>query len=562
MRLASCPEDRFASCLDFVRALQQDRHVAAVTKQSDTDPDLVTTPRPQSKPTVPMSRPAPASVAVRPVPTIPAGLLEGYRFLECASNSALMEVWKVQDAKGKKKLVQLLYGVSSSEKQLKEAVQRLRSVHHPALFTPELAQVDKGRLLFLTDSCRETARDRFRQCQARKQPGIARGELIDYLRAAAEVLDYLYQQHGVQHLNLSPRNLILDNGWLQIAEFGYAQLLWLPEGQDVAKRDATRYAAPELFGKDRPRGCDQYSLALIYAEMLTGVHPFGGQSPEVYAARRTLPELARMPELDREVITRALHPNPAERWSSCTEMLLALEGTSPELNQMLLDRPDSFATLLENCRGSKKSSVYTGISPTALNQVIAEIINSAGGNIGVPAMPPTLDGDDAGTLVHTFQAGLPLGTARGKLEEYGRELGVRVCRQDDNGCVLHLQLSASFWQQWLGREPALEIDVRLARVNPMSATPIEVTARVRALRCSVKQGRDLLEKTGTDLIDALQKHMLVNSEKRVQDRLLWPHAVTVIPLQPGGARDEPMGGICRGKDAFRRRASGSTCRTS
>ena len=41
----------------------------------------------------------------------------------------------------------------------------------------------------------------------RKQPGIPRGELVDYIRAAAEVLDYLYLQHSVQHLNLNPAQL-------------------------------------------------------------------------------------------------------------------------------------------------------------------------------------------------------------------------------------------------------------------------------------------------------------------------------------------------------------------
>src|SRR5205823_9244846 len=85
-----------------------------------------------------------------------------------------------------------------------------------------------------------------------------------------------------------------------------------------------------------------------------------------------------------------------------------------------------------------------------------------------------------------------------------------------------------------------------ARVNPMSATPIEVTVRVRALHCSPRQARDLIEQTAVDLVDALQKHLLVNSEKRVQDRLLWPHPLTVIPLQPGGQREEPV--VCRGKD--------------
>jgi serine/threonine protein kinase len=539
--LAKQPDDRFPSCLEFVRALQQN---GAHASNTDTDPDLVTTPGPQSMPTVPMQPPTPAVPrAAKAPPTLPAGVFDGYRLLKCITNSELVEVWKAQDATGKKKRVQLLFGLAGSEQLLGETVQRLRSVQHPALFTPEIAVVERGRLLFVIDHYCDTLRDRFRQAQARKQPGVPRGELIEDLRAAAEVLDYVYQQHGVEHLGLNPHNLVLDNGWLQIAEFGYAQLLWLPAGQDVARRNA-RYAAPELFGGERRRGCDQYSLALIYAEMLTGVHPFRGASPQVYVPRGTAPDLARLSELDREVVARALRPNPQDRWASCTDMLLALEGTSSELNS--LRGVDSFATLVENARDGKQRSVYTGVSPAALNQLIAEIISTAGGSDPVAPGPSACEGKDASTLKHAFQAGMPIGTARVKLEEYARELGAQVRRQGDDGCLLFLQLPASFWQQWLGRQPGLEIEVQLARVNPMSATPIEVSARVRSVACAAKQGRDLIEKTGLGLIDALQKQLLVHSEKRVQDRLLWPHALTVIPLAADGQREEPI--VCRGKD--------------
>lgn len=545
--LAKKPEDRFASCLEFVRALQSGSAAVPRAAAGDTDPDLVTTPPPHANPTVTLPRAARATPPT--APALPPGLLDGYRFLERIGISELLEVWKVQAPDGKKKRLQILFGFHGPEKTVKEAVQRLRSVHHPALIAPAFAHVDKGRLLLLTDSFRDTVRDRFRQCQQRKQPGIARAELIDYLRAAAEVLDYLYQQHGVQHLNLNPRNLVLDHGWLQVAEFGYAQMLWLPEGQDVARRNG-RYAAPELFGPHRPRACDQYSLAVIYAEMLSGVHPFRGQSPETYAgagrASRAAPDLARLPDLDREVIGRALDPDPLRRWPCCTDMFLALEGTSLELNQQLASKPDSFVQLLEESRGNQKLSIYTGASPADLNQVIADIITSAGGHADPGAVSAALLSADENTLQHTFQAGLPIGTARGKLEDYARELAATIKQHDDHGCVLHLQLPTQFWQHWLGRQPGLEIDVRLARVNPMSATPIEVTTRVRAVRCSAKQGRDLVEQMGAGLIDALQKHLLINSEKRVQDRLLWPHDLTVTPLHAGGRTDDPI--VCRAKD--------------
>src|SRR4029077_2881173 len=141
-------------------------------------------------------------------------------------------------------------------------------------------------------------------------------------RAAAEVLDYMYQQHGVQHLGLNPRCLIVDNGWLQITDFGVPQLLPPAAAQAIAQRNA-RYAAPELFDNNITRSSDQVSLALIYAEMLTGIHPYRGN-------KRAQPELAALPPLDQEVIARALHMDPRQRWSSCTDMVLALQGTRPD----------------------------------------------------------------------------------------------------------------------------------------------------------------------------------------------------------------------------------------
>ncbi len=73
--------------------------------------------------------------------------------------------------------------------------------------------------------------------------------MVDYLRAAAEVLDYLVSADTASSTwDSILRCLILDNGWLQITDFGLAQLFWDPAEQDIAQRNA-RYAAPELFDK-------------------------------------------------------------------------------------------------------------------------------------------------------------------------------------------------------------------------------------------------------------------------------------------------------------------------
>jgi hypothetical protein len=413
------------------------------------------------------------------------------------------------------------------------------------VLTPQVIHIEPGRLILLTDDFRETMRSRAHQCQARKQPGIPRGDLVDYMRAAAEVLDYLYQQHNVQHLNLNPRNLVLDNGWLQIEEFGYAQLLWAPAGQAFAQRNA-RYAAPELFSQRISRHCDQYSLALAYVEMLTGVHPFRGLGPQAYFAGKMAPDLDRLGNVDREVIRRSLDPDPNKRFSNCTEMLLALEGTSAELNKESHEKLDHFTKLVETERHSKRKSVYTGVDPAEINEIIADLINAAGGHVEpLTSTTPTLNQTSDAVNIQ-FVAGLPLGAAQEQLQVFCRQMFARIVRQNESSCTMQFDLPSNFWQQWWGQQSKLELLVEMARANRMSATPIEIKAQLRALNCAKNKAVALFEKTGPEIFDSLQQHLLVNSEKRTKDRLLWPHPIKIIPIDPDGRQEEPI--ECRGKD--------------
>ena len=188
--------------------------------------------------------------------------------------------------------------------------------------------------------------DRFRDCRAQKLPGIPRIELLEYLHTVAEGLDYVYQQHLVHHLGLNPRNVLLDDDeGVQIAEFGLAHLFWLPAGQPVAQRNA-RYAPPELFEGQVHRNSDQYSLALMYQELLIGSHAFTGQGrPGAKAARK--PDLTSLPETDREIIARALEADPQKRWPSCLDLIRALEeATTPDQRPPSHQDSDFFTDVL------------------------------------------------------------------------------------------------------------------------------------------------------------------------------------------------------------------------
>lgn len=544
--LSKNPDHRFPTCMDFVRALKAEVASARVKSPSDIEVAL-TNVSGHAAETVSArfgeSTPTP-KLAVRPV--LPEGILTNHHFGECLANSPLMETWKTQQAEGAKHRVKILYGLGTPDPgRLKDALARLRTIQHPALHVPEVVHVESGRLVLLTDHYRETMRDRAHECQARKQPGIPRNELIDYIRAAAEVLDYLYLQHSVQHLNLNPRNLVLDNGWLQIDEFGFAQLLWLPAGQDVAQRNM-RYAAPELLSDELSRHCDQYSLAVIYAEMLTGVHPFRGLGPRAYLAKKMAPDVERLSDLDREVIRRALDANPDNRWASCTEMALALEGTSSELSKEVLEKPDSFTKLIARAREAKSAAAYSGAEPANVHEVIADLINAIGGHAEPLAMAAPAVNPSGDAVQFQFVAGLPLGAAQEQLQHFSRQMFTRLERRGDASSVMYFDLPTTFWQQWRGQVPRLELQVDLARVNLMSATPIEIKATLFVRNCGKLKAAELFEKMSSEIFNNLQQQMLVHSEKRAKDRLTWAHSVRVIPIDVEG---HPQDAIeCRGKD--------------
>lgn len=543
--LAKNPNERYPSCLDFLRALNGDSSVRTPA-ESLLDINL-------GKPAETLTNQAGETLRVRtpPKPAAPlhVALLPGLRFGDCVATGPLQDVWCAQDLNGRKRLVKIIYGCANDAKRIHEAAVQLKAIHHPALVMHEVAHVEPGRLVVVTERVKQTLRDRFQECVDRKQPGIVRGELMDCLRAAAEVLDYIYQQYGLYHLNLHPRQLVLDHGWLQIAEFGYAQLLWLPGGQDIAARNA-RYAAPELLARAPGRTSDQYSLALIFAEMLTGMHPFQRISA---AARRTAaPDLERLAPVDREVIARALHPDPQSRWPNCTEMMLALEGTSLEKLHALEQQDDRFTQLIADNKKSVKKPVAVGAGDARgaadgdLNLIIQQIIAKAGGGdteVADTQIAPAFSED---LIEHKFHVGVPLGVARTRMEGFPLPWFGQIIRDDDRGLVFRISLPTSFWQQLFKKQTGLEVCVRFARVNPMSATPIEVTTTVQPLRKNHPASRDLLDELGPEITDNLEKLLMSDASKRNQDRLLWPHPLKVTPILADGALDEPI--ECRGKD--------------
>ena len=133
------------------------------------------------------------------------------------------------------------------------------------------------------------------------------------------------EKYSLQHLDVKPENLLILGGHVKLADFGLVK--------DIEDTRASMmggltpiYASPEVFD-DRPSQCsDQYSLAIVYQEMLTDTLPFPGKTTAQLAAQhlQSRPRLTALPPSDKEIIDRALAKAPEERFGDCHEMIEAL----------------------------------------------------------------------------------------------------------------------------------------------------------------------------------------------------------------------------------------------
>jgi serine/threonine protein kinase len=532
--LSKNPEERFPTCLDFVRALvSSETGSPSAPPPSETRPDaasvdshpVVTADTVKDLPWLRQRSKPDASRKVGPVTATTLscanGKLATYKFLECLHSGSLYELWRVEAPDQEIRLVRIVRGyghVHSLPDQ--EIAEKLASLRHRSLVPLELLQVDDGWVTLDSEFYEKSLLDRFNACRGDSQSGIPREELLDYLTDAAAALDALHNQFEIRHDWVNPRNMILYKDRILLDGFGLAQLFWLPAGHKAELINGP-YAAPELFSGRPHVHSDQYSLAVVYCEMLTGQHPFRKQGVRRATHDRRHPKLELLSDADRSVIARALAGEPEQRFPSCMAMVQALDiESSPakrEENGLEICLPPVITP-----PGSYELAADAA-SLTTPEQVVAEFITQS------LIHSPEAQRKDKTVFHDRFVTSTPASALPMRTELFRQQWQGEYLRKEDSSILMRVHAKGNLWQKLTARSPGFEVSIRWRPENEPSSGLMHVVISIKCLNDGEGPLR-ALNQMGPALLESFRALLEKVHDRRGEKR--WPcsHPMAYYPV--------------------------------
>ncbi|HJT59926.1 MAG TPA: serine/threonine-protein kinase [Ktedonobacteraceae bacterium] len=226
-------------------------------------------------------------------------------------------------------------------------------------------------------------------------------DIVQLVRQAADALQYAHDR-GIIHRDVKPANFLIrtnrDNPNcpdLLLADFGVAKITAAATRSSQSVRGTPVYMSPEQWSGAPVPATDQYALAIMAYELLTGRSPFQGNTNQMMYQHLMAPppppsalNPALPPTVDA-VILRALAKDPAERYLTITEFVRALQ-------QALF--PDS----------ATQQTLYSSpsVAPPSLpvSQSMARPSNFSIAPMSVPALNSNLTRTIPGKPARFFQA--------------------------------------------------------------------------------------------------------------------------------------------------------------
>jgi predicted Ser/Thr protein kinase len=261
--------------------------------------------------------------------------LGSYRVDELIGRGGMGEVYRAFDLRLERPVaLKLLTTALSEDERFRERMLResrlAAALDHPNVVPVYEAGEDAGRLFI---AMRYVDGPDLRGL-LRRHGHLDPARVVKLVASVADALDAAHAR-GLVHRDVKPSNVLVDDpGGREhpyLADFGLTQSVAHRGPANGGLMGTIDYVSPEQVRGEQVDGrADQYAIACLLFECLTGTLPFQRSSDleTLFAHLEEPPPLARErrgdlpPELD-DVLARGMAKDPAERYGSCSELVVA-----------------------------------------------------------------------------------------------------------------------------------------------------------------------------------------------------------------------------------------------
>ena len=218
------------------------------------------------------------------------------------------------------------------------SLEHLHKVDNPDAASQKLLRVFPGSFLVVMEYVPGSTLSNWRKQFTDKK--VPLDKAVDICAKIAEALDFAHGEKVI-HRDIKPSNIMITpGGKVKVLDFGLAAEIrgtMSRVSDEQYDTSGTRpYMAPEQWtGKKQDAHTDQYSLACLFYELVSGAVPFasvfytGDTMIMCNTIENRMPEpIAELTKKQNAALLRALSKNPADRFANCADFIASVRADS------------------------------------------------------------------------------------------------------------------------------------------------------------------------------------------------------------------------------------------
>ena len=345
-----------------------------------------------------------------------------YELQDLAGTGGMSSVYKARDAVLERTVaIKILHEHFSDDPEYVERFRRearaLAQLNHPNIVTV----IDRGEFEGRQFIVFEHVDGETLKSLVEREGALPVDRAISLVHQVARGLAFAHE-HGVVHRDVKPQNVLIDDdGAAKVTDFGIARSIDPSDGltETGTLLGTSEYIAPEQASGQRvDERSDQYSLAAVLFELLTGEPPYDGENFMAVAVkhvREPVPSARERrsdvsPRLDA-IVARAMAKRPDDRFPSTEAMMAALEaertGThvapaeaDGATEQIRLPGPPPSSRPPSGRRGRSRVALIAALAVAGVAALVAALVIAGGGtNALTDNLPSGGAGGSGGTRV-------------------------------------------------------------------------------------------------------------------------------------------------------------------